>query len=68
MKSEGGVKTKAPAKGNGAKTSTVQFKKSENLYAQIQQKAYEIYLNRGGQDGRDMDDWLEAERSILGRN
>ena len=30
-------------------------------------RAYEIYLERGGADGRDMDDWLEAERQLSGR-
>jgi hypothetical protein len=25
-------------------------------------RAYELYMARGGSDGRDMDDWLIAER------
>ena len=29
-------------------------------------KAYELYLERGRQDGHDREDWLEAERRILG--
>jgi hypothetical protein len=33
----------------------------------IASRAYEIYLERGGGDGRDMDDWLEAERQLSGR-
>jgi hypothetical protein len=28
-------------------------------------RAYELYRERGGSDGRDLDDWLEAERAIL---
>jgi hypothetical protein len=32
----------------------------------IASRAYEIYLERGGGDGRDMDDWLEAERQLSG--
>lgn len=31
---------------------------------EIAAEAYAIYLGRGGQDGQDMDDWLEAERLL----
>jgi hypothetical protein len=30
----------------------------------VAQRAYELYLARGGSDGRDMDDWLNAEREL----
>lgn len=30
----------------------------------IAQRAYELYLARGGADGGDFDDWLAAEREI----
>ena len=36
-------------------------------YEQISEAAYHRYLQRGGQDGRDFDDWLEAERSLRSR-
>jgi hypothetical protein len=29
-------------------------------------RAYELYLARGGSDGQDMEDWLVAERELLG--
>jgi hypothetical protein len=32
--------------------------------AEIAAEAYAIYLARGGEDGRDRDDWLEAERRL----
>ena len=32
----------------------------------IRERAYEIYLERGGGDGRALDDWLQAERDLLG--
>lgn len=32
----------------------------------IAQRAYELYLARGGTHGSDWDDWLAAEREILG--
>ncbi len=34
----------------------------------IAMRAYELYLARGGADGRDFDDWLAAEREISGSN
>ena len=30
----------------------------------IARRAHEIYEARGGQDGRDLDDWLQAEREV----
>jgi Protein of unknown function (DUF2934) len=37
----------------------------------IRRRAYEIYLDRGAEPGREMEDWLqaerEAERGALGR-
>ena len=30
----------------------------------IRQRAYERYQERGGEHGRDTDDWLEAEREL----
>jgi hypothetical protein len=31
---------------------------------EIRLRAYEIYLERGGQLGRELDDWLQAEREL----
>jgi DUF2934 family protein len=31
----------------------------------VAQRAYELYLARGGRDGQAMDDWLIAERELL---
>ena len=30
----------------------------------VAQRAYELYLARGGADGQDIDDWLCAEREL----
>jgi hypothetical protein len=30
----------------------------------IARRAYELYLARGGEDGQDIDDWLQAEREL----
>ncbi len=32
----------------------------------IRLRAYQIYEQRGRQDGHDMDDWLRAEKDIFG--
>jgi hypothetical protein len=33
-------------------------------HAEIAEAAYRRYLNRGGEHGRDFDDWLEAEQEL----
>jgi hypothetical protein len=33
--------------------------------AQIARRAYEMYLYRGSENGRDVDDWLNAEKELL---
>jgi Protein of unknown function (DUF2934) len=33
---------------------------------QIQQRAHELYEQRGGTEGHGLDDWLQAEREIKG--
>lgn len=35
---------------------------------QIAQRAYELYQNRGREDGRDMEDWLAAESELRNQN
>jgi len=32
----------------------------------IRQRAYERFCERGGEHGRDLEDWLEAERELAG--
>ena len=32
---------------------------------EIQLRAYQIYFERGGAHGHDVDDWLQAERELL---
>ena len=31
---------------------------------QIEQRAYELYLERGREDGHDVEDWLAAEKEL----
>jgi HSP20 family molecular chaperone IbpA len=37
----------------------------EDMYDRITQRAYEIFLERGGTCTLDLDDWLTAERELL---
>ena len=32
---------------------------------QIERRAYELYLERDGEDGHDLADWLAAERELI---
>jgi hypothetical protein len=34
---------------------------------EIAQRAYEIFLSRGADHGRDFEDWLQAEREVSER-
>lgn len=38
----------------------------DDLQARITTRAYELYMDHGYRHGRALDDWLEAEREILG--
>jgi len=38
---------------------------AEVLRGEIERRAYELFVARGRQDGRDVDDWLTAEREFL---
>jgi mannose-1-phosphate guanylyltransferase len=42
------------------------FSSEEDLYARIAETAYQLYERRGRQTGHELEDWLEAERQILG--
>jgi hypothetical protein len=39
----------------------------ENREEEIRCRAYELYEERGREDGHDMEDWLRAEAEITGR-
>src|SRR5688500_17900024 len=40
---------------------------SSPSYDEIAQAAYQRYLERGGEHGRDFEDWVEAERQLSSR-
>ena len=37
----------------------------EDVRERISRRAYELYENRGGEHGREVEDWLEAENEVL---
>ena len=37
---------------------------TEKSSRQIEERAYELYLARGSEHGRDLDDWLAAEQEL----
>ena len=39
--------------------------RSRPMQEKIRFRAYQIYLDRGGEHGRDVEDWLKAERELL---
>jgi len=39
---------------------------SVDLRDRITKRAYEIYLERGGEDGHALEDWLRAESEVAG--
>jgi Protein of unknown function (DUF2934) len=56
-----------------AKTSSSASKKavavkSAPTQEDIARRAYQIYLERGGAPGHELDDWTRAERELVQRN
>jgi len=39
----------------------------EKFQEEVRQKAYELYLQRGAQEGNDVQDWITAEKEVLER-
>jgi hypothetical protein len=57
------METKDSAENNLLETDTPQLKTIR--YEEIAERAYALYLERGREDGRDVEDWLQAERELL---
>ena len=55
--------TKTQATSTQAETGEVSVRNSARD-EEIRRRAYEIYLERGEQPGRALDDWLQAEREL----
>jgi hypothetical protein len=52
------------ASATGSGTAASSGREGTPSLDQIAQRAYEIYQSRGGTDGQDMEDWLQAEREL----
>jgi hypothetical protein len=48
-------------------TSSTQPGSTPELLEQIRQRAYELFEQRGGCGGHDLEDWLQAEAEVLQR-
>lgn len=55
---ERSVREPIGSSGNGHHSQIAEFN------ASIARKAYELFERRGGESGRDVEDWLEAERLV----
>ncbi|RPI37031.1 MAG: DUF2934 domain-containing protein [Nitrospiraceae bacterium] len=40
------------------------MKREKGLHDEVARVAYELYKKRGRADGHDLDDWLEAEKTV----
>jgi hypothetical protein len=40
----------------------------EDRHARVAVRAYELYVERGRRDGKALDDWLDAEFEMLGKD
>jgi hypothetical protein len=43
---------------------TPEMEQALPMKEQIEARAYELYLQRGGEDGHDIEDWLSAEKEL----
>lgn len=37
-------------------------------HEEVELRAYQIYVERGGTHGQDVDDWLQAERELIAKH
>lgn len=51
----------------GATTDNGAMQMDPGIQEEIRTRAYELYLERGGQDGFDQQDWSRAEAEILSK-
>ena len=52
--------TEAP----GGEERTAGTEGNSGLDEEIRRRAYQLYVERGGEHGRDLDDWLQAKREF----
>ncbi len=52
----------APARTAGTHTASPNSSKTQDLIAR---RAYELYVQRGREEGKALEDWLQAERQLV---
>lgn len=68
MPSKGQKKERARRTSTQPKTSAIKTSAfTAPTFEQVQLRAYHIFLARGGQPGREVDDWLQAESELQPR-
>jgi hypothetical protein len=50
---------------NPPKKSPARTSENNDLESKIRLRAFELYQDRGGEDGHDVEDWLRAEEELL---
>lgn len=55
---------KSSPRGSRGTALTAATQEAADLQARIAKRAYELYRQRGSQDGYALEDWLQAEREI----
>jgi Protein of unknown function (DUF2934) len=63
-KSKGNIATAANVSPIQAEETAEASVRKAGREDEIRRRAYEIYLQRGGEPGREIDDWLQAEREL----
>ncbi|HWY68814.1 MAG TPA: DUF2934 domain-containing protein [Terriglobales bacterium] len=48
----------------GKKPKAAQTANPKNLEEEIRRRAYELYQSRAREDGKDVDDWLQAKSEV----
>ncbi|MBI3048493.1 MAG: DUF2934 domain-containing protein [Acidobacteria bacterium] len=59
--------TRRGTAGAATPASTAAETRRDPTHDEIAKAAYQRYLSRGGEHGRDFDDWLDAERDLRQR-
>lgn len=66
------AKTAKKSQSTSTPTSITTFESSagssHDLQERIRERAYDLFLARGGEHGYAQEDWLRAEAEILGKN
>ena len=62
------MKTSTQKQNAAAKAAQTNAARQAVTREQIEKRAHEIFIERGQETGRDLDDWLQAERELQGGN